>query len=177
MGMTDDLEVALSEGSTMIRIGRALFGERPPRHRDRLTGPVTAPAGPERSTRGSDHALRCRREEHMATSFIKKSMAYLGLVDDYDDYDDYDSRPAPVAHAPAPGRGRARGRAARLPTGRIRVTGANGPADRWPPRHRGARPPGHLPVGQDLHPGSPVPGCTSWPRPGLPTPSRSPTGS
>jgi PLP dependent protein len=31
MGMTDDLEVALSEGSTMVRIGRALFGERPPR--------------------------------------------------------------------------------------------------------------------------------------------------
>ena len=32
MGMTDDLEVALSEGSTMVRLGRALFGERPPRH-------------------------------------------------------------------------------------------------------------------------------------------------
>jgi uncharacterized pyridoxal phosphate-containing UPF0001 family protein len=31
MGMTDDLEVALSEGSTMVRIGRALFGDRPPR--------------------------------------------------------------------------------------------------------------------------------------------------
>jgi PLP dependent protein len=29
MGMTDDLEVALSEGSTMVRIGRALFGDRP----------------------------------------------------------------------------------------------------------------------------------------------------
>ena len=29
--MTDDLEVALSEGSTMVRLGRALFGERPPR--------------------------------------------------------------------------------------------------------------------------------------------------
>jgi cell division inhibitor SepF len=51
----------------------------------------------------------------MATSFLKKSMAYLGLVDDYDDYDDYDSRPAPVSTrqrpldveeepAPAPGR-------------------------------------------------------------------------
>jgi PLP dependent protein len=32
MGMTDDLEVAVEEGSTMVRIGRALFGERP-RHR------------------------------------------------------------------------------------------------------------------------------------------------
>jgi uncharacterized pyridoxal phosphate-containing UPF0001 family protein len=31
MGMTDDLEVAVSEGSTMVRIGRALFGDRPPR--------------------------------------------------------------------------------------------------------------------------------------------------
>jgi len=31
MGMTDDLEVALSEGSTMVRVGRALFGERLPR--------------------------------------------------------------------------------------------------------------------------------------------------
>ena len=29
MGMTDDLEAAVAEGSTMLRIGRALFGERP----------------------------------------------------------------------------------------------------------------------------------------------------
>lgn len=31
MGMTDDLEVAVAEGATMVRIGRALFGPRPPR--------------------------------------------------------------------------------------------------------------------------------------------------
>ncbi|MEQ8841288.1 MAG: YggS family pyridoxal phosphate-dependent enzyme [Acidimicrobiales bacterium] len=31
MGMTDDLEVAVGEGSTMIRVGTALFGPRPPR--------------------------------------------------------------------------------------------------------------------------------------------------
>ena len=31
MGMTDDLEVALSEGSTLVRLGRALFGDRPAR--------------------------------------------------------------------------------------------------------------------------------------------------
>jgi pyridoxal phosphate enzyme (YggS family) len=31
IGMTDDLEVAVEEGSTMVRIGRALFGPRPPR--------------------------------------------------------------------------------------------------------------------------------------------------
>ena len=29
MGMTDDLEVAVQEGSTMLRIGRALFGAQP----------------------------------------------------------------------------------------------------------------------------------------------------
>ena len=28
MGMTDDFEMAIEEGSTMIRVGRALFGER-----------------------------------------------------------------------------------------------------------------------------------------------------
>ena len=28
MGMTDDFEVAIEEGATMVRIGRALFGER-----------------------------------------------------------------------------------------------------------------------------------------------------
>jgi len=29
MGMSDDLEAAVAEGSTMLRIGRALFGDRP----------------------------------------------------------------------------------------------------------------------------------------------------
>lgn len=32
MGMTDDFEVAVEEGATMVRVGRALFGERT--HRD-----------------------------------------------------------------------------------------------------------------------------------------------
>lgn len=31
MGMTDDLEVAVQEGSTMVRVGSALFGSRPTR--------------------------------------------------------------------------------------------------------------------------------------------------
>jgi hypothetical protein len=31
IGMTEDLEVAVEEGSTMIRVGSALFGPRPPR--------------------------------------------------------------------------------------------------------------------------------------------------
>jgi uncharacterized pyridoxal phosphate-containing UPF0001 family protein len=30
MGMTDDLEVAVAEGSTQVRVGTALFGPRPP---------------------------------------------------------------------------------------------------------------------------------------------------
>ncbi len=30
MGMSDDFEVALSEGATMLRLGRVLFGDRPP---------------------------------------------------------------------------------------------------------------------------------------------------
>jgi uncharacterized pyridoxal phosphate-containing UPF0001 family protein len=29
MGMSDDFEVAIEEGATMIRIGTALFGPRP----------------------------------------------------------------------------------------------------------------------------------------------------
>jgi pyridoxal phosphate enzyme (YggS family) len=29
MGMTDDFEIAIAEGSTMVRLGRILFGERP----------------------------------------------------------------------------------------------------------------------------------------------------
>ena len=31
MGMTDDFEVAVEEGATIVRVGRALFGERQPR--------------------------------------------------------------------------------------------------------------------------------------------------
>ena len=28
MGMTDDFEVAIEEGATHVRVGRAIFGER-----------------------------------------------------------------------------------------------------------------------------------------------------
>ncbi len=31
MGMTADLEVAVEEGTTEVRVGTALFGPRPPR--------------------------------------------------------------------------------------------------------------------------------------------------
>jgi cell division inhibitor SepF len=45
------------------------------------------------STPVPGEALRCGREDMMAASFMKRTMAYLGLVDDeYDDYDDYDAR-------------------------------------------------------------------------------------
>jgi uncharacterized pyridoxal phosphate-containing UPF0001 family protein len=30
MGMSDDFEVAIEEGATLVRVGRALFGERLP---------------------------------------------------------------------------------------------------------------------------------------------------
>jgi hypothetical protein len=32
MGMTNDFEVAIQEGATMVRVGTAIFGERGPRH-------------------------------------------------------------------------------------------------------------------------------------------------
>src|SRR5215212_1487079 len=32
MGMTNDFEVAIEEGATMVRVGAAIFGERNPRH-------------------------------------------------------------------------------------------------------------------------------------------------
>jgi pyridoxal phosphate enzyme (YggS family) len=32
MGMSGDLEVAVAEGATLVRVGSALFGPRPPRH-------------------------------------------------------------------------------------------------------------------------------------------------
>jgi len=59
----------------------------------------------------------------MATSFIKKSMAYLGLVDDYDDYDDYD-RPAPLNTRQRPLAVEPEDEAPVATTGRIRVTPA-----------------------------------------------------
>ncbi|MDA8310440.1 MAG: alanine racemase [Actinomycetota bacterium] len=34
MGMSEDLELAVAEGSTMVRVGRALFGDRPRRRAD-----------------------------------------------------------------------------------------------------------------------------------------------
>ena len=46
MGMTDDFEVAVEEGATIVRVGRALFGERPPGAAQGASGagPGRAPA-------------------------------------------------------------------------------------------------------------------------------------
>lgn len=46
MGMTDDFEVAVEEGATIVRVGRAIFGERPHRHTPDEPAHVHAPAGP-----------------------------------------------------------------------------------------------------------------------------------
>lgn len=42
MGMSDDLEAAVAEGATMVRVGTALFGERDPSRGtgDRQAGPA-----------------------------------------------------------------------------------------------------------------------------------------
>ena len=32
MGMSDDYPIAVEEGATIVRVGRALFGERPHEH-------------------------------------------------------------------------------------------------------------------------------------------------
>jgi len=43
MGMSEDFEVAVEEGASIVRVGRAIFGERPHRH---------APGEPEHDHRG-----------------------------------------------------------------------------------------------------------------------------
>ena len=45
MGMTDDFEVAVEEGATIVRVGRALFGERSHDH-DRRRPSAGIGAGP-----------------------------------------------------------------------------------------------------------------------------------
>jgi pyridoxal phosphate enzyme (YggS family) len=48
MGMSDDFPVAIEEGATLVRVGRALFGERPragPDGAAHVPSPATGPAG------------------------------------------------------------------------------------------------------------------------------------
>jgi pyridoxal phosphate enzyme (YggS family) len=44
MGMSDDLEVAVQEGATMVRLGSVLFGPRPPRDSGAAAGDVPGTA-------------------------------------------------------------------------------------------------------------------------------------
>lgn len=46
MGMTGDLELAVAEGSTMVRVGRALFGDRPMRQGSAGRVGASSPPGP-----------------------------------------------------------------------------------------------------------------------------------
>jgi PLP dependent protein len=46
MGMTDDFEVAVEEGATLVRVGRAIFGERTARADTTPEGDSTGRAGP-----------------------------------------------------------------------------------------------------------------------------------
>ena len=39
MGMSADFEVAVEEGATIVRVGQALFGERPHEHPGRDNAP------------------------------------------------------------------------------------------------------------------------------------------
>ncbi|MFQ5880728.1 MAG: YggS family pyridoxal phosphate enzyme, partial [Dehalococcoidia bacterium] len=45
MGMTDDFEVAIEEGATIVRIGRAIFGPRPMRQEGTIPGPMQSGVG------------------------------------------------------------------------------------------------------------------------------------
>ncbi len=50
MGMSADFPVAIEEGATLVRVGRALFGERPPA---RAADAPRVPGGPAPAARGA----------------------------------------------------------------------------------------------------------------------------
>ena len=63
MGMTDDFELAVEEGATIVRVGRALFGERAHDH----DHGAPAGAGPIRTDAASDAAREAwQGESHSA---------------------------------------------------------------------------------------------------------------
>lgn len=45
MGMTDDFELGIEEGATIVRVGRAIFGERPHHEHEHENGSVIPPGG------------------------------------------------------------------------------------------------------------------------------------
>jgi hypothetical protein len=120
MGMTDDLEVAVQEGSTMIRVGTALFGRAlnlgyPPiraRNLEHYAGRRRWPGWTRpvqlagNGKEGGDRAM---------AGTWRKAMHYLGLGPD-DEYDDYEpAAPAPVRAARPVAASSARARAPNSP--------------------------------------------------------------
>jgi pyridoxal phosphate enzyme (YggS family) len=63
MGMSDDFEAAIEEGATIVRVGRALFGERPERHGP---GHVQGRDADESGRHDSGHGPRHVADEHAA---------------------------------------------------------------------------------------------------------------
>ena len=63
MGMSDDFEVAVEEGATIVRVGRALFGERPHDH----DGPAGLATGDDRTGR-ADVLARPDRGDRLVES-------------------------------------------------------------------------------------------------------------
>ena len=80
MGMSDDFEVAVEEGATTLRLGRALFGPGPE---------------PQAATIGLSYG-----RHQMASGIMRRAMVYLGLTDDeFEDYDYEERRPGPAPPA------------------------------------------------------------------------------
>ena len=87
MGMSDDFEAAIEEGATMVRVGRAIFGDR-----SAMSGLSAAsstqrdPPIEEAPTVGWQN-----EEETRMPGMWQKTMVYLGLKDDEEGYEyDYD---------------------------------------------------------------------------------------
>ena len=175
MGMSDDLERAVAAGSTMVRIGRALFGPR-----SREPGGLVQPAPLGRHYAGPGTG------EGMAPSFMKKTMVYLGLLDDeYDEYDNLEDRaPRGFSSTTRVDSGRQEVEQPDEYAGgmsRIRTIPRESavPNVRPQPRHlpRLPAPPRCGPCRWTRPSRAPRrPGSTWWRRPGSATPKRSPTG-
>ena len=151
MGMTDDLEEAVAEGSTMVRRGAGAV-RRPAARRPPVAAGEAGCGGAvitdgRGSARGVGDALRCARKGDMRwpTSFLKKTMVYLGLLDDeYDEYDDYDDRsprgftgPSTRVPSPSPSPRSRRSAPARSRWAGSAPCRASRPPARRPPRRPG----------------------------------------
>ena len=76
MGMTDDFEVAVEEGATIVRVGRALFGERP--HHARRRRRSTTRTDPARTAGAAPGApATCGRLDAVGTAFLANFLQFL----------------------------------------------------------------------------------------------------